>query len=192
MSSVTRWDPVRDMTSLHDAMSQLFEQAVMRPEYSRWGGGGGVYGAMNVWEADGKYHCQILLPGVDPDAIEASARQNTLTLKVSVPDPLADEQRQNVTYLVREFGRGEFIRSISFPKDVKGDAIDATYDQGVLTLEIPLAEHAQPRRISVRSGGLKTSKTGQKSQIVEERRSPALKDGQTDAGKAPSASSHSS
>jgi HSP20 family protein len=177
MSSVTRWDPVRDMTSLRDAMSQLFEQAIMRPEYSRWGATTGGYGAMNVWEEGGKYYCQVLLPGVNPDAIEASARQNTLTLKVSIPNPVSDEQSKNTSFLLREFGSGEFIRSITFPKDVKGDAIDASYDQGVLTLEIPLAEHAQPKRISVRSGALKAAQ--KQPQIVEEQKSPALKNAQT-------------
>lgn len=167
MSSLTRWDPVHEMTSLHDAMNQLLEQAVMRPEFGRWGSAGGLYGAMNVWEAGGKYYCQFLLPGVDPDSIEASARQNTLTVKVTVPDPLAEEQRKTTTFLVREFGSGEFIRSLTLPKDVKGDAIEASYDQGVLTLVIPQAEHAQPKRISVRSGALKPSP------IVDEQRPKA-------------------
>jgi HSP20 family protein len=182
MSSVTRWDPVRDMTSLRDAMSQLFEQAVMRPDYSRWNLTGG-YGAMNVWEANGKYFCQFLLPGVDPEAIEVSARQNTLTIKATVPELLSEEESKNTSFLVREFGSGEFIRSISFPKDVKGDAIEASYDQGVLTLEIPLAEHAQPKRISVRSGALK--KGQEKPQVVEERQTPTLRGAQTGAQKAP-------
>jgi HSP20 family protein len=171
MSSLTRWDPYRDVTSLYDAMSQLFEQAVMRPDYGRWGVGGGHFGAMNVWETDGRYACQILLPGVDPDAIEVSARQNTLTVKVIVPESLPQEQRKTVNFLVREFDSGEFVRSLTLPKDVKGDAIEASYDQGVLTLEIPQAEHAQPKRISVRSGASKA--TQKKSQVVEERRAPA-------------------
>lgn len=162
MSSVTRWDPVHEMTSLHDAMSQLFQQAVMKPEFGRSGVASGVYGAMNVWETPGTYHCQFLLPGVDPEAIELSARQNTLTVHVTVPETLTEEQRKSTSYLVREFGSGEFVRAITFPKDVKGDAIEASYDQGVLTLEIPLAEHAQPRRISVRAGAT------QKPQVVEE------------------------
>jgi HSP20 family protein len=181
MSSVTRWDPVHDMTSLRDAMSQLFEQAVMRPDYSRWNLAGG-YGAMNVWEAKSKYFCQFLLPGVDPDAIEVSVRQNTLTVKVTVPELLSEEERKNTNFLVREFGSGEFLRSISFPKDVKGDAIEASYDQGVLTLEIPLAEHAQPKRISVRSGALKQEQ--QKPQIVDERQTPTLRGAQAGAEKA--------
>jgi HSP20 family protein len=154
------------MTSLHDAMSQLFEQAVMRPEFGRWGASGGRYGAMNVWEADGKYYCQILLPGVEPDAIEVSARQNTLTVKARQPEPLADEQLKTANFLMREFGSGEFVRSITLPKDVKGDAIEAGYEHGVLTLQIPQAEHVQPRRISVRSGALKA--TPKPSQIVEQ------------------------
>jgi HSP20 family molecular chaperone IbpA len=77
-----------------------------------------------------------------------------LTVKASVPDPFSEEQRKNTTFLAREF-----IWSIAFPKDVNGDAIDASYDQGVLTLEIPLAEHAQRRRIGVRAGEQKSAQT---------------------------------
>src|SRR5690242_10592481 len=104
MSSLTRWDPVRDMTSLRDAMSSLMEQAVMRPGFNNCNLAGGTYGQMNVFETNGKYYCQVLLPGVSPDDIELTVRQNTLTLKTTVPEPVAEEQRKSATYLLREFG----------------------------------------------------------------------------------------
>src|SRR5579884_1170507 len=104
MSSQTRWDPFREMPSLRDAMNQLVEQAVMRPGYNQWALSNGVYGQMNVFEANGKYYCQVLLPGVAPDDIDLTVRQNTLTLKVTVPEPMQEERRKTATYLLHASG----------------------------------------------------------------------------------------
>lgn len=151
MSALSRWDPIREATSLRDAMNQLFEQAVMRPGFGPYSDiNTGAIGQMNVLEAEGKYYCQILLPGVNPDSIDLTVRQNTLTIKVTLSEPFSEELLKKSTYLLREFGAGEFSRAITFPKDVNGDAVEARFDRGILTLEIPLAEHAQPKRISIR------------------------------------------
>ena len=148
MSSLTRWDPIREATTLRDAMSQLFEQAVMRPGFGTLAGD--AAGQMNVVEVDGHYLAQVLLPGASPDSIELTVRQNTLTLHAVLPETLPDEQRKTATYLLREFGAGELSRSVTFPKDVDGEKIEAHYESGILSIEIPLAQHAQPRRIMVK------------------------------------------
>jgi HSP20 family protein len=154
MSSLTRWDPVSEMTGLREAMDQLLERAVVRPGLN-WGLGGNnlgaSYGAMNVFETDGRYVCQALLPGALPDDIDLTVRQNTLTLKAKLPEPVTQQQQKSATYLLREFGGGEFTRSIAFPKDVQGDAVQARFENGILAIEVPIAQHAQPRRITIQS-----------------------------------------
>lgn len=153
MSSLTRWDPFHDMTSLRDAMDQLMERAVLRPWLSTGLGstsfGNPSVGLMNVFEAQNRYICQVLLPGVSTEDIDLTVRQNTLTLKAKLPELVSEETQKDATYLLREFGGGEFTRSISFPKDVDGEAVQAQFEQGVLTIAIPLAQHAQPRRIQI-------------------------------------------
>jgi HSP20 family protein len=150
-----QWDPIRDATSLRDAMSQLFEQAVMRPGFGPSSGLslGGTVGHLNVLEVKGTYVCQVLLPGVNPEDTELTVRQNTLTIKAKLPSLLSAERQKEAVYLLREFGTGEFTRSVSFPKDVNGDAIKAHYERGILTVEIPVAQHAQPRRITIHETG---------------------------------------
>lgn len=166
MSALSRWDPIREATSLRDAMNQLFEQAVMRPGFGPYSSvNSGVIGQMNVLEAEGKYYCQALLPGVNPENIDVTVRQNTLTIKVVLPEPFTPEMVKKSTYLLREFGAGEFSRSITFPKDVNGDAVEARYDRGILKLEIPLAQHAQPKRITIRE----SEGTSRQSQFIEEK-----------------------
>lgn len=149
MSSLTRWDPASEMTSLHDAVSQLMERAVMRPGFG-WGSPGSTYGPMNVFESGGNYYCQVLLPGVSLNDIELTVRQNMLSLKGKIGEPITADQQKNAVYLLREFGAGEFSRSITFPKDVRSDAVEAHYENGILMVKVPIAEHAQPRRITIR------------------------------------------
>ncbi len=172
MSSLTRWDPIRDMTSLRDAMDQLMERAVLRP--GTLGGlgalGGSSVGLMNVFESGNRYICQVLLPGVTANDIELTVRQNTLSLKAKLPEPVSEATQKEATYLLREFGAGEFTRSVSFPKDVDGDAVQAQLEHGVLTIAIPLAQHAQPRRIQITQAGANTQQldTPPSSQVVDE------------------------
>lgn len=149
MSSLTRWDPFHDMTSLRDAVEQLMERAVLRPGLGPMSLGASSVGLMNVFETQNRYICQALLPGVSRDDIELTVRQNTLTIKAKLPELAPDETQKDAVYLLREFGGGEFTRSISFPKDVDGDAVQAQFEQGVLTIAVPLAQHAQPRRIQI-------------------------------------------
>lgn len=146
MSTLARWDPFGEVTTLRDAMGQLFEQAFLRPGYSA---SGSFLGQMNVIEAEGQYRCQIVVPGVRPEDIDLTVRQNTLTLKMTVKDTFSGDQLKNATYLLHEFGPGEFTRSITFPKDVDGNRVEARYERGLLLVSIPLAAHAQPKRISI-------------------------------------------
>lgn len=173
MSSLTRWDPIRDMTSLRDAMDQLMERAVLRPGYISGLGGviGSSFGLMNVFESGNRYICQVLLPGVASNGIDLTVRQNTLSIKAKLSELTAEETRKDATYLLREFGAGEFTRSVSFPKDVDGDAVQAQLEQGVLTIAIPLAQHAQPRRIQITQVGASAQPqldTSTPSQVVDE------------------------
>lgn len=149
MSSLSRWDPVRESTSLRDAMNQLFEQAVMRPSFLSAISGYSTVGQMNVLETEGQYLVQILLPGIRPESVDLTVRQNTLSLKASLAEPFTKEQLAKSTYLVREFGAGDFNRQVTFPKDVDGDNVQAHFERGVLTLAIPFAQHAQPKRITI-------------------------------------------
>lgn len=157
MASMTRWDPMREMTSLRDAMSQLMEQAIVRPGLVPFGSEVAGQGQMNVLELGGNYVCQVWLPGADPERVELTVRQNSLTLQAKFDEPFTAEQRKQGTYLLREFGAGEVTRSITFPKDVDGDNIQAQYDRGILTITVPVAQHAQPRRVKINEAkGTKT------------------------------------
>lgn len=149
---LTRWyelDPISEMTSLRSAMDRLLEQAVVRPGTSLSAGAGISAPPMNAYEQDGRYFVQVYLPGVDPQQVQLTVRNGTVTLKGRWPAPSADEQKSKVTWLLREFGGGEFTRSLTLPKQVATDEVDARYEHGILSIQLPLAAHEQAKTIAI-------------------------------------------
>jgi HSP20 family protein len=106
------------------------------------------YPAMNVWTNDEGGMVTAEMPGVDPQEIDISVEDDTLTLRGSrqVDGP------ENVTYHRRERGSGSFARSVQLPFRVEADQVEATFDQGVLTIELPRAESDKPHKIAIQSG----------------------------------------
>ena len=117
---------------------------------------------MDAYRRGDQFLIHLDLPGVDPDAIELTVEQNVLTIRAErrfEPEE-ADEP------LVSERPQGTFTRQLLLGESLDTDSLEADYDQGVLTLRIPVAEAAKPRRVEIkRSGG------GQRS-IVEGRAAP--------------------
>jgi HSP20 family protein len=156
---LTRWfdiDPISDMTSLRSAMDRLLEQAVVRPGTSLSLGAGVFTPPMNVYEQDSQYIVQVYLPGVDPQQVQLTVRNGTVTLKGRWPTFAADEQKAKVTWLLQEFGGGEFTRSLTLPKQVATDDVHAHYDQGILTIRLPLAAHEQAKSIAIRAASIQS------------------------------------
>jgi HSP20 family protein len=86
------------------------------------------------------------LPGVDPDAIEIDVERNVLTVRVERPPLTRGEQ---VEMQVAERPAGAFSRQLFLGETLDTTQIEAGYDAGVLTLRIPVAERAKPRRIEI-------------------------------------------
>ena len=90
------------------------------------------------------------LPGVDPDAIELDVERNVLTVKAERrPLPTGDDVRMQVS----ERPLGVFSRQLFLGDTLDTEHITAGYEAGVLTLRIPVAEKAKPRRIEIAGTG---------------------------------------
>ena len=89
------------------------------------------------------------LPGADPDSLELTVERNVLTVKAERSWARGEEDE----VLISERPQGVFTRQLFLGESLDTDAIDAKYDNGVLTLVIPVAEQAKPRRVSISSGG---------------------------------------
>ena len=96
------------------------------------------------------------MPGIDVDSLEVSAENNTLTVQ-------AERRRHDpddATYLVSERQSGTYRRQLVLGEGLDIDAIRADYSDGVLSLTIPVAERAKPRRIEV-------TRTGEDHKVIE-------------------------
>jgi HSP20 family protein len=89
------------------------------------------------------------LPGVDPSSIDLNVEHNVLTVKAE----RAPSRGEDVELQVAERPRGVFSRQLFLGETLDTDRIEASYDMGVLTLRIPIAEKAKPRKIEVTGGG---------------------------------------
>ncbi|MCP3015609.1 Hsp20/alpha crystallin family protein [Nocardiopsis dassonvillei] len=88
------------------------------------------------------------LPGVRADSIDLEVERNVLTVTAERPDTVRDRE----SVVVAERPTGTFSRQLFLGETLETDAIQADYADGVLTLRIPVAEQAKPRKISVGTG----------------------------------------
>ncbi|MFC8718521.1 Hsp20/alpha crystallin family protein [Kitasatospora sp. NPDC057198] len=105
---------------------------------------------LDAYRAGDEYVIHFDLPGVDPDAIDVDVERNMLTVKAERrPHP----QTEDVKWELSERPLGVFSRQVMLSDTLDPEGITADYDQGVLTLRIPVAEKAKPRKVAVGHSG---------------------------------------
>ncbi len=108
--------------------------------------------ALDVREHPDFYTLFVELPGVAPDEVELTLEENVLT--IAGERPFYDEVDDQDAIRPDEFRRverrfGRYHRAVRMPDRVDGTAVSATYRDGVLTIRVPKAEEAKPRRIAI-------------------------------------------
>ena len=101
--------------------------------------------ALNVWESDNALHAELELPGLRMEDLEVSVKKNELTIHGELEDGAAEGS----TFHRRERSRGSFQRVLHLPVEVNADAVEARLERGVLTIDLPKAEAAKPRKIEI-------------------------------------------
>ena len=104
---------------------------------------------MDAYRAGDEFVVAFDLPGVTPEAIELDVERNVLTVKAERRPAVT---RDNVEMQVAERPLGVFSRQLFLGDTLDTDHINASYDSGVLTLRIPIAEKAKPRKITIEGG----------------------------------------
>jgi len=102
---------------------------------------------MNVWEDEGHYVIEADVPGFRMTDIEVSVLGDEVTIKGA----RTGATPENATLLRRERRDGEFERTFTLPKALASDKVEATLNDGVLRVTLPLTPEAQPRRIEVKT-----------------------------------------
>ena len=93
------------------------------------------------------------LPGVDPATVDISFENNTLTLSGTKQPSVVPQEKDELRVYTAERLSGSFERAVRLPEYVEGDKISANYTNGVLTITVPKAEAARPRKITVNATG---------------------------------------
>lgn len=102
--------------------------------------------AMDAWREGEEFVVELDLPGVSPDSIAVDVERNVLTVRAERPARSGDQEM-----VAAECPRGVFSRQLILGDTLDTENIAASYDAGVLSLRIPVAERAKPRKITVSS-----------------------------------------
>lgn len=104
---------------------------------------------MDAYREDGTFLVHLDLPGVSADSIDLSVEQNVLTVHAERRPPVGDAAER----VVDERSYGVFSRQLFLGDTLDSNRLTAEYDAGVLTLKIPIAEKAKPRKVEINDGG---------------------------------------
>jgi HSP20 family protein len=148
MANLVRWDPVRDMMSLREAMDRLFEDSFVHPRGVLAPVEGAATLALDVFESDDDVTVRASIPGVNPDDIDISVTGDVLTIKGETSEEREEKQGN---YRLRERRYGAFERSVNLPAPVNTDKAEAEFKNGVLTLTLPKVEEVKPKSIKIRA-----------------------------------------
>jgi HSP20 family protein len=142
--ALVRWNPWNDLFSLHNQMDQLFQSTL--PETETRNGGEHFNLPVDIRQSEEAFMIEASVPGFDPKNVEVTFEDGVLSIKGTW-----DEQRENGRdgYVRRERRAGSVYRQIGLPAEVRADEISAAFHNGVLTITVPRAAKAQPKRIPV-------------------------------------------
>lgn len=101
---------------------------------------------MDAWRDGDVFHVEFDLPGVDRDSIDLDVERNVVTVRAERPTRASDADM-----LASERPRGVFSRQLVLGDNLDTGNISANYDDGVLSLRIPVAEEAKPRKVPISS-----------------------------------------
>ncbi|MFI7003408.1 Hsp20/alpha crystallin family protein [Nocardia sp. NPDC050175] len=130
-----RFDPFHDIDTV---ARQLLGEAAGTARAPR-------FMPMDLFKTGDHYMLNADLPGVDPGSVDVSVENGTLTLRAERSLPSAE----GVQWIASERFAGRFMRQLTLGEGVEADKISATYQDGVLSIMIPVAAKATPRRIEI-------------------------------------------
>jgi HSP20 family protein len=134
------WDPLGQF----GRFSEVFDRALDNGAWSV----ATEYPALNLWDNKEEVVVTAELPGFNPDDVEVSVVQNTLTLRGS---RTPEELKQGETYHRRERWNGKFVRTLELPFEVDHDKVEAQFRNGVLSIRLPRAPQNLPKKITVKA-----------------------------------------
>ena len=144
---ITRWDPFREVVALQNRVNSLFRE--MNEGDSPLTTASFVP-AVDIYEDPKKVVLKLEVPGMEEKDLDVRVENNTLTVKGERKFE-KDEKEENFHRIERRYG--SFYRAFTLPQTVDTEHINASYNAGVLKLELNKKSEAQPKQIKVNVGG---------------------------------------
>jgi HSP20 family protein len=145
--AITRWDPFRDVVTLQNRLNSLFRDfndadAPMTTA--------SFVPAVDIYEDPQKVVLKLEVPGIEEKDLDVRVENHTLTVKGERKFE-KEEKEENFHRIERRFG--SFYRAFTLPSTVDTENIQASYNAGVLKLELKKKAEAQPKQIKVNVSG---------------------------------------
>jgi HSP20 family protein len=145
MSNLIRWEPMREMMSLREAMDRLFDDAFTRPLNFRESY---TSPAIDMYQTSDEVVVKAALPGLKAEDVDIAVTGETLTLRGEYKQ---ETEQKDTNYHIHEQRSGSFERAVLLPTDVKADKAKANFEDGVLTITMPIAEEVKPKSITIKA-----------------------------------------
>ena len=145
--AITRWDPFRDVVALQNRVNSLFREI---SEGDNPLTTASFVPAVDVYEDTKKVVLKLEVPGMEEKDLDIRVENNTLTVKGERKFE-KDEKEENFHRIERRYG--SFYRAFTLPSTVDTQNVEASYNAGVLKLELSKKPEAQPKQIKVNVGG---------------------------------------
>src|SRR5437867_879444 len=143
---MARWDPFRDLMSIQNELNRLFGRTYAGessgPSSGTW------VPPLDIFETKDTFVVNVELAGVSPENVDLSVEDSTLTIRGERAF-YRDAPEESFHRVERRFGT--FVRSLSLPPTASAEGIQATFDKGVLTIEVPKMEEAKPKKITIKA-----------------------------------------
>ncbi len=144
--AITRWDPFREVYVLQNRLNSLFGNV---NEGADPVSTASFVPAVDVYEDEKKVVLKLEVPGIEEKDLDVSVEKNTLTVKGERKFE-KEEKEENFHRIERRFGT--FYRAFTLPSTVDTESVNASYNAGVLKLELTKKPEAQPKQIKVNVG----------------------------------------
>lgn len=146
-STITRWEPFRNLSTLQDQVNRLFETSFKahsdNSALTTWAP------AVDIYETENELVIKADLPAVEEKDIDIRVENNMLTIR---GERKLEESVKEDNYLRVERVYGSFSRSFSLPNTVNTEAIQATYKNGVLQVVLPKRAESKPKQVKINVG----------------------------------------
>ena len=141
--AINRWDPFREVVALQNRVNSLFREMNDGDDPVA---AASFVPAVDIYEDAQKVMLKLEVPGIDQKDLDVRVENHTLTVKGERKFE-AEEKEQNFHRIERRYG--SFFRSFTLPSTVNTENVAASYNAGVLKLELSKKPEAQPKQIQI-------------------------------------------